>query len=114
MKKVIILFLIILLVISVVCTYKDNANLKLGKYVTSDGHSWVILDKNHKFIFDRELATNYLPIGNFEIKDNQLILVVSDDEKYIFTIENRKLIFKEGKLAENFITPGTVFELNKD
>lgn len=116
MKKKIVLLLILILCMAAVWRYNNSNNdkLKLGRYKTSDGNSWVDLKENNKFGFNRHIATSYLPEGTFDIKDQELMLVVSDNEKYIFTIKDKGLVFKEAKDVGAIVKPGTVFEFSHD
>ncbi|WP_055667708.1 hypothetical protein [Desnuesiella massiliensis] len=114
MKKKIILLLILILCMAAVWRYNSNDKLKLGRYKTSNGNSWVDLKENNKFSFNRHIAASHLPEGTFDIKDKELILVVSDKEKYVFTIKDKGLVFKEAKDFGGIVKPGTVFEFSHD
>ena len=113
LRLVVIATLVILLfLIKTVNTKQEE--LKLGKYTTKDGLAWVILKENNEFEFNRDVATSYLPIGNYTIDNDKLVLHVKEEEEYIFTIEGEKLIFQEGALAESLVEKGTVFKYNFD
>ena len=113
LRLVVIATLVILLfLIKTVNTKQEE--LKLGKYTTKDGLAWVMLKENNEFEFNRHVATSYLPIGNYTIDNDKLVLHVKEEEEYIFTIEGEKLIFQEGALAESLVEKGTVFKYNFD
>lgn len=99
------------------CSFQDK-ELSTGKYEMKDGKTadwaWVLLEEENHFIFNRNIATSYLPTGTYSVEDDELILKVNDQEIYTFRIEGDRLIFESGEYAESMIEKGTVFELTKD
>lgn len=89
-----------------------------GKYVMQGAPikewAWVLLEEDHQFKFNRNLATSYLPMGTYSVEKDELLLKVNDKEIYRFRIEGDRLIFESGELAESLVDIGTVFELTKD
>ncbi|ETA79728.1 DUF4829 domain-containing protein [Youngiibacter fragilis] len=102
------------LVFALGCSDKE---LKTGKYVMQGTElaewAWVILEEDGKFVFNRNLATSYLPIGTYTIEKGMLILSVSAEETYRFRIDGNDLIFESGKLAESFVEKGAIFRLSE-
>lgn len=119
MKKRLLLVLVIVAILVIFIFLIKTVNtkqgkLKLGKYITEDRLSWVILKENNEFEFNRHIATSYLPIGNYTIDKDKLVLHVNEKEEYIFIIKGEKLIFQEGVLTESIVEKGTVFEYNSE
>lgn len=75
-----------------------NEELKQGVYVTGDGLASVTLSADNEFTFSRGIMYNYVPTGNYSIKKSKLILHVTDNEEYVFTIKNEQLIYVSGDL----------------
>lgn len=101
------------------CSFQDNPKeLPIGKYEMKDGKTpdwaWVMLEEENRFIFNRNIATSYLPMGTYSVEGDELVLKVNEQEIYTFRIEGDRLIFESGAYAESFIEKGTVFELTKD
>lgn len=105
-------------VLSLIFTFGcSNRELKTGKYILQgtevEGWAWVLLKEDSKFVFNRNMATSYLPIGTYEVNDGILVLTVSTDETYRFRIEGDTLVFESGKMAEPFIEKGAIFKLQE-
>lgn len=112
MKKILSTLIVFVICIIVLCGCSEKNEVKLGKYTTEGDvieQAWVNLKENNEFEFVRNLATSYLPRGNYKVEGDKLTLHVSDEEEYIFRIEDDKLIFEEGKAAENFVKAGDEF-----
>ncbi len=77
-----------------------------------EGWTWVLLSENKQFVFNRSVSLSYRPSGTYSIKNKVLTLYVNEDESYIFSIEEEKLVFQSGKFAENFVEKGAVFKLS--
>ncbi len=111
------LIILLLLVLITGCSKQEkNEELKTEKYVMqsndSEWSSWIILEENNKFIFIRHAATSYVPKGTYSINGNKLILYVSENESYEFTIEEDKLIFENSYDIDALVKKGTVFKLS--
>jgi hypothetical protein len=95
----------------------SNKELKAGKYVMQGTElaewAWVILEDDGKFVFNRNLATSYLPIGTYTVEEGMLILSVSANETYRFRVDGNDLIFDSGKYAEPLVEKGAVFRLSE-
>lgn len=85
-----------------------GGELALGKYETEDGLVWVELIEGKQFVFNRHVATSYRPEGQYMIQDDELVLHVSDEEEYRFSIIGDTIVFKRGEMAEALIKAGTV------
>lgn len=111
-KKILILgvALIMSLVLFAGC---DDVELKQGVYVTDDGLARVILSEDNEFMFVMHMAASYAPTGNYSIKKGKLILHVSDNEEYVFSIKSGRIVFDSGFETETLITKGTVFKLSE-
>jgi hypothetical protein len=115
LKNLMINISIFMACIIIVFVISGREKIRYGRYCAFNGYSWVLLEGYDKFEFNRYLTTSYRPKGTYEVKSNQLILTVNENEKYIFTIdENKNLVFKEGKYAEEIIPAGTIFELSEE
>lgn len=126
------IWILIIAVIAIVCLFvalgtnqKDKKTIQDGTYsmiVQDDEIGGSITIDGEKFTFRYDMLSNYLAYGNYEIKDNILILSTNDGIfKYLFTIEGENLIFQENesssvKLTDNRvgveIVNGSVFSLN--
>jgi hypothetical protein len=91
-----------------------DSELETGIYVTYDGFASVTLENDGTFTFCRSITTSYWPSGSYEITGSSLILTVSEDESYTFTISGNRILFQSGTLAEGFMTVGTVFTYDPD
>jgi hypothetical protein len=112
-KLTILLFSILLLVSA--CASSNQ--LALGKYIMKDAQeeefSWVLLEEDNRFTFNRHIATSYRPSGTYKIEDDLLILTVNEEEIYTFKIMRKTIVFQSGKLAEGMVDVGTVYELKR-
>lgn len=95
------------------CT-RQNQELALGRYMSEDRFSWVILEENERFLFSRAIYDSYLPLGSYQVDGDTLILHVSDDEEYLFTIESEKLIFTKSNCDASGVEPGTEYTYDAD
>ena len=111
---IVVIAILVILIFSIKIVNTKQEELKLGKYTTEDGLAWVIIKENNEILFNRHVVTSYLPIGNYTIENDKLVLHVNEEEKYVFTIEGEKLIFQEGSLAESLVEKGTVFKFSHD
>jgi len=114
MKKRIIAVIILLTVIILCCACSNNENLEIGMYRSAEstkyGYAEITLSENNEFVFG--VATySYCPSGKYTVEGNALILTVNEEEKFIFTIDDEKLIFESGEWAEKVLDKGTVFQL---
>ena len=83
----VVIAILVILIFSIKIVNTKQEELKLGKYTTEDGLAWVIIKENNEFLFNRHLATSYLPIGNYTIENNKLVLHVNREEEYIFKLK---------------------------
>lgn len=94
------------------CGCGKKTEVNLGRYTTEGDfikQSSVKLKENNEFEFVINPVLSYLPMGTYKIEGDKLILEVSDEEEYTFKIDDEKLIFEEGKPANEFVTAGTKF-----
>jgi hypothetical protein len=77
-----------------------------------EGMSWVLLEKDNKFQFNRQINLSYLPVGTYSIDGNKLTLYVNENESYVFTIEKDKLIFESSNVDDDLVKKGAVFKLS--
>lgn len=102
------------------CTKQEKLKeLKIGEYVMQDtepeGMSYVLIEEDNKFKFDRHPALSYLPRGIYSIEGNKLTLYVNEDESYIFTIKKDQLVFESSNVdMSEFIEKGAVFKLSEE
>jgi hypothetical protein len=110
MKKLIVVFLIVLIVIISSCGLSNN-NLTVneGDYALKvmDGMDDEIPILPHinladeKFTFSYDMLSSYLPVGNYEINEDRLILITDDNKyKYVFKIADRSLFFIESESSD--------------
>jgi hypothetical protein len=115
MKTIRMILIVILLAASSLCACtKQIEEPVLGKYVTGNGHAWVSLDDNYQFSFNRDFTASYLPYGTYSLDEDTLILYVSTDEQYKFTIEADMLVFEESTGVGAIVLPGTEFTYDPD
>ncbi|MCC5910102.1 MAG: hypothetical protein JJT76_06660 [Clostridiaceae bacterium] len=118
-KRMLVLSLMIIGIMVVQVTGCSEQNktveLKLGRYVMQgteiENDSWISLKEDKKFIFNRSLASSYLPVGTYSIEGKTLILYVEENESYIFTVDGDKLIFENSNMTADLIKKGAVFKL---
>lgn len=117
MKSMIILVIISVLFTSACAFGGRSKEPATGKYVMKDAvmedWAWVLLEEEHQFTFNRNLATSYWPMGTYSVEKDELLLKVHDKEIYRFRINGDSLIFESGEFAEGLIEKGTIFELKK-
>ena len=119
-KRILLLFLLTLILLNLLTgcfKKKESEELKMGKYVMQDteleGMSWVLLEKDNKFQFNRQINLSYLPVGTYSIDGNKLTLYVNENESYVFTIEKDKLIFESSNVDDDdLVKKGAVFKLS--
>lgn len=111
------LFLMIFTFISGCSPEVKNTEPKLGKYVLQGAEiedwAWVILKENHQFLFNRNIATSYLPMGTYTVENKTLILKANENELYYFTIDGDELILQGNKLTEQLLKDQSIFKLTK-
>lgn len=120
MRKKIILLFILMLSIIVIWNFRNRDNLKLGKYETQGGQSFIVLEKGNKFAFNILKAISYKSQGTYRIKDNELTLFCEDGVKYVFIVKNNCLIYQGVRNSEGAVTsvslgdmgPGIIYVLN--
>lgn len=76
----------------------------------------VNLQDNNRFVFSYSAYSSYLPIGNYEMDKNNLILRTDDGKyEYIFEIKNNTLVFNEHESSPidlGEVMDGSVFKLH--
>ena len=78
-----------------------SASLKSGIYrIEAQADSilspYIILDAdNNSFAFVYSMLSSYIPTGNYEIKNDKLLLFTGSTEHYIFDIDDGKLIYNQ-------------------
>ena len=101
MKKTLILLALLFSVLLSGCANKgkpEQIKLEPGYYTSEDGWSWVLLEEDRQFKFNRHSAMSYMPMGKYYIEENKLVLYVDDNEKYVFTIR------EDGSLERGLVT----------
>lgn len=117
-KPLIVLTTVFLILFSA-CNFKtQTVVLPTGKYVmvgaVEEEWAWISLEAGDNFVFNRNLSTSYRPMGSYAVDQDVLTLTVNDTEKYIFKIQDQRLVFQSGRLAEGLLQIGTVFERQKE
>lgn len=111
MAKRIMFFMLSFIIFAGLVACKNGVNIKIGKYVTENGLAWVELKEGKQFSFNRNIATDYDPVGTYILNKDKIVLQVNgnENEAIEFKASGGKLIFESGKLAESLIEKGTVF-----
>lgn len=115
MKRWSMILLLTLIVISSASSIEKE--LILGKYIVESEPMYIAqvhLLEDDKFILNGPAHISFAPSGEYELKEGKLYLKASDDEEYIFLVEDDKLIFESGTWLGNWIEKGTEFHLFKD
>ena len=87
-----------------------DGGLRLGRYYSEDGMSWVYLVDSNLFRFNRHMAMSYVPSGVFVVSDGRLILNPGGNEEYIFIITNEGLALElESTYIEGVLERGEIF-----
>lgn len=120
LKKRLIYLMLFLLVFTIIsgCSPKEkNSEPKLGKYVLqgaeTEDWAWVILKENHQFLFNRNIATSYLPMGTYTVENTTLILKANENELYYFMIDGDELILQGNKLTDQLLKDHAIFKLTR-
>ena len=118
MKKAATAIATLLTMIIVFCACSMNGNLKNGTYISIEasvyvGNIGVTLADEDEFMLFAE-SFSYCPMGKYTVEDDTLTLISAQDEVYVFTIKNGKLIFESGKWLEQMIEKGTTFQLSRE
>jgi len=114
MKKSILL-LSCLAILAALFGCQSNSELQTGKYIKEDNLAWVTLHDDDTFIFVRNIAASYAPIGTYSIKKDKLTLSVSDDENYTFLVKDGQIVF-DSSLPSGMamVDKGTVFKYDTE
>jgi len=110
-----ILLLSCLTILAALFGCQNNSELQTGKYMTEDNLAWVILHDDDTFIFVRNIAASYAPVGTYSFEKDKLILSVSDDENYTFLITYGQIVF-DNCLPSGMamVDKGTVFKFGTE
>lgn len=99
----------------------DNNILILETYIApyvvdGDGKvsSTLTLKSNNEFALSGNEFISYMPCGTYTIDNEKLLLTVTEEEVYVFTIDDGRLIFESGTWLENWVEKGTVFYLSDE
>lgn len=110
------------------CTHNGAVvpeELPLGTYVMKDAQEelsapYILIQENDSFVFNYSVLSSYLPVGNYSIEGDRLVLTTEDDEnQYVFIIKSDQLIYQKAEssiaqLGESEAVPdGAVFSLDK-
>ena len=58
-----------------------------------------VSDEDISFTYD--VLSSYLPIGNYSVKDNILIMTTNDEKyRYVFLIDENKLVFQKSESSQ--------------
>jgi len=81
--------------------------------VDGDGEvsSTLTLKSNNEFALSGNELISHMPSGTYTIDNEKLLLTVTEEEVYVFTIDDGRLIFESGTWLENWVEQGTVFYL---
>lgn len=90
---------------------QEKVEVRMGTYVHGElgnqDFSKLELLKDNRYVFDRHIALNYRPTGEYVVQGHLLILRDGPTGDYVFEIRDENtLIFK----GEDVIKKGTVFE----
>ena len=73
---------------------KRDDELRIGRYITDDGASYVQLDEGSSFVFNLSSVFSYQPNGIFSVADGKLILAGGSGEEYVFVIKKNGLLLE--------------------
>ena len=76
--------------------------------------STLILLNNNEFVLSGNEFISYMPSGTYTIDNGKLLLTVTEEEVFIFIIDDDRLIFESGTWLENWVEPGTHFYLSNE
>jgi len=68
--------------------------LRIGRYITDDGASYVQLDEGNSFVFNLSSVFSYQPNGIFSVADGKLTLEGGSGEEYVFVIKDNGLLLE--------------------
>lgn len=90
---------------------KETAEESLGGwyYSSEDGFATIRLKEDGSFVFERDIAANYAPIGTWSVEDDILTLASSEKEKYLFRIKGEELIYQSDTGISGIVEEGTIF-----
>jgi len=117
--------IIIFLCLSVGCSDNrdtSNSNLAIGNYqfqgTDESLKPFVNLKENNEFVFVYSAISSYIPVGTYEINQDNLILTTDDGKyEYVFKIKNNTVIFNK-EASDSYIgdslKDGAVFILERE
>jgi hypothetical protein len=92
----------------------QSNELALGRYVMrgaqDEDFSWIELEANNRFTFNRNWVTSYRPMGTYSIENQRLTLRVNAEEFYVFRIVNKTLVFESEGSISSLIEVGAVYQ----
>lgn len=102
------LFLVIALICFLCgCSSQNKDTLALGTYEMESSTSMVTLpfvrlNKDQEFVFHYSDLSSYFTKGKFEVKDNSVLTLTTDDglNVYTFIIKEKSIIFDEKQSSE--------------
>ena len=87
-----------------------DGGLRIGRYYSENGESWVQLVDSSFFQFHRHIAMSYMPNGEFYISDGKLVLRAGEIEEYVFIIRDNGLVLElESTHIEGILEQGMLF-----
>lgn len=117
MKKRCASAMLFLTIITMCCACSSDNKLITGTYNNTEnteyGNASIVLSDDNEFIFCFQ-GISYSAVGKYAIEGDSLTLAVNDEEVYIFTLDNGKLIFESGEWAEKRLDKGAVFQLSNE
>lgn len=113
MRKLQMMFLIAMILIVSSCGLADNERtVNDGHYVLKvmDDEIPILLNiniSNNTFTFSYDMLSSYLPVGDYEIDEDRLILITDDNKyKYVFRIAGDSLFFIKSESSDVSLTDG--------
>lgn len=109
---VIIISIVLLIFLALALLSNPPNDIRTGLYATDDNLSYLRIEEDKKFTFQRHIAMSYIPAGTYDIDGDKLLLYIDDNPKTAtieFTIEDDTLIFQSGELVDETIEKGSQF-----
>jgi hypothetical protein len=87
-----------------------DGGLRIGRYYSEDGMSWVQLADSNFFQFNRHSVMSYMPNGEFFVSDEKLVLKAGENEEYVFIIkDNGSVLELASTYIEGILEQGMLF-----
>ena len=109
MKKVLSIIVVLSVLFLITACGSNHDKPPLGNYSQEDGVLRLTIEEEQKYTFANMLYSSWPATGNFVIENGKLILL-TENNKYVFEIGNNTLIFSKSASSLNEMEEYSGFE----